>query len=86
MGVEGHIKKNKEIEINGKNIGYKIKNIIRDEYVIYIITEENYLYYANDNKIISYSKINNILSLNKDGIEHYIVLFEDGSNYDFTLE
>lgn len=86
MDVEGHIKEDRKIEINNKEIGYKMKTRIRDEYVIYIITEENYLYFVNDNKLISNSKISSILSSNKDGIEYYIVLFEDESKYEFTLD
>lgn len=86
LGVEGHIKENREIEINGKDIGYKLKDIIRDEYTIYIITEDNYFYSANDNKLVSNAKISYILNLNKDGFDYYIVLFEDGSEYKFTLD
>ena len=86
MDVEGHIKEDGQIVINDKDIGHKMKTRIRDEYVIYIITEENYFYFANENKLISNLKISSILSLNKDGIEQYVVLFEDGSKYEFTLD
>lgn len=87
-GPDIFVDENRNIRLNDKVIGYKLKMIIGDEYYTHIVTQDNYLFDVPENKLVSSSKIKDI-SLYEDndvGVMRYKVVFENGFDYEITLD